>query len=492
MAVLDTLPAGHRYQLEEWIGAGGYSQVWRATDTLLDRQVAVKLLHAGFAADSEVVARFAAEARHGGALNHENIARVYDYGEPGPEAPPYLVLELVDGQSLADRLGRGPLAPPQALEVIAQVADGLAAAHSAGVIHRDIKPGNLVLSSTGLVKITDFGISHAIGSAPITGTGMIIGTVGYLAPERTAGAQATAAGDLYALGMVGYECLAGRPPFSGTAIEQAFAHREQPLPPLPALVPAEVAAFVAQLAAKDPARRPGNAAEVAAQARQLRDDLYGEDARPLGVVSGPAGYQAPAIRPGSFRRTSILPAQAPSGQAQSGQAPSGHAASAQPASAMAGPARGRRAALTAACLALALAGLILASMTLSSLGSSPRPSASGHGARPAGAPRKSAELAVDVNGAALVGEPVTRAARELRRQGLAVRVQWERTSQQSPGRVVRVDPAGRVPRGSLVTLIGARQPDVSAGPGNSGQGHHHGHGNGHGNGHDDNQANGSD
>jgi beta-lactam-binding protein with PASTA domain len=127
-------------------------------------------------------------------------------------------------------------------------------------------------------------------------------------------------------------------------------------------------------------------------------------------------------------------------------------------------------------------------MTLPSLGNSPRPSASAHGTRPAAAPRKSAVLAVDVNSAALVGEPVTRAARELRRQGLAVRVEWERTSQQSPGRVVRVDPAGRVPRGSLVTLIGARQPDVSAGPGNSGQGHHHGHGNGH----DDNQADGSD
>jgi hypothetical protein len=478
MAVLDTLPAGHRYQLEEWIGSGGYSQVWRARDTLLDRQVAVKLLHAGFAADSEAVRRFAAEARHGGALNHENIAHIYDYGEPGPELPPYLVLELVDGQSLADRLARGPLAVPQALEVIAQVADGLAAAHSAGVIHRDIKPGNLVLSSTGLVKITDFGISHAIGSAPITGTGMIIGTVGYLAPERTAGARATAAGDLYALGMVGYECLAGRPPFSGTAIEQAFAHREQPLPPLPALVPAEVAAFVAQLAAKDPDRRPANAAAVAGRARQLRDDLYGEDAPALGLVSGTAGSEAPAGRPVSFRRTSILPVQVPSGQAASAQAGTGQAASAQAGSGQArlAPARGRRAALTAAGLALALAGLILASITLSSLGSSPRSSASAHGSRPAAAPRKSAVLAIDVNGAALVGEPVTRAVRELHRQGLAVRVQWERTSQQSPGRVVRVDPAGRVPRGSLVTLIGARQPDASSGPGNSGHGHHHGHG----------------
>ena len=273
MAVLDTLPAGHRYQLEEWIGAGGYSQVWRARDTLLGRDVAVKLLHAGYAASSEAVARFAAEARHGGSLNHENIARVYDYGEPGPELPPYMVLELVEGQSLADRLASGPLTVPQTLDVIAQAAAGLAAAHGAGVIHRDVKPGNLLLSRTGTVKITDFGISRAIGSAPITGTGMILGTTGYLAPERAAGAAATAASDLYGLGMVGYECLTGSPPFGGTAIEQALAHREQPLPPLPATVPAEVAGLIAQLAAKDPALRPGSAAEVARRARQLRDGL---------------------------------------------------------------------------------------------------------------------------------------------------------------------------------------------------------------------------
>ena len=463
MPVLDMLPAGHRYQLEEWIGAGGYSQVWRARDTLLDREVAVKLLHAGYAANSEAVARFAAEARHGGALNHENIARVYDYGEPEPQVPPYLVLELVDGQSLADRLARGPLAVPQALDVIAQVADGLAAAHSAGVIHRDIKPGNLLLSSTGLVKITDFGISHALGSAPITSTGMIIGTAGYLAPERTAGAQATASGDLYALGMVGYECLAGRPPFSGTPIEQALAQREQPLPPLPATVPGDVAALIAQLAAKDPAGRPDSAAGVARQARELRNGLAGAQTRQLEMVSGPASYEAPGFQSASLGHTSVLPAQAPPAQASPKQASSG---------------RGRRAAIIGSCVALALAGLILASTALSSLGSSPRTSASGHGSRPATAPSKPAELAVDVNGAALIGEPVSHAVRDLRRQGLAVRIQWQRTSDQRPGRVVDVQPAGRVQRGSLVTVIGARQPE------DSGHGHHHGHG--------DNQGNGSD
>ena len=488
MAVLDTLPAGHRYQLEEWIGAGGYSQVWRARDTLLDRDVAVKLLHAGYAANSEAVARFAAEARHGGSLNHENIARVYDYGEPGPQLPPYMVLELVDGQSLADRLTSGPLTVPQTLDVIAQAAAGLAAAHGAGVIHRDVKPGNLLLSRTGTVKITDFGISHAIGSAPITGTGMILGTTGYLAPERAAGATATAASDLYGLGMVGYECLTGCPPFAGTAIEQALAHREQPLPPLPAAVPAEVAGFVAQLAAKDPARRPGSAAEVARRARQLRDGLTGPDARPLPMVSGPAGYPAPGVRPASFRPTSVLSARHQHRAAASSAPPSSApGSSAWGSSAPAPSGRGRRAAITAACLAVALAGLILASTTLSSFGSSPRTSASAPGSASRTAPRKSAVLAVDVNGAALVGQPVGRAARDLRRQGLAVRILWAATSHEPPGRVVRVEPAGRVPRGSLVTVIGARSPEASSGPGKSGNGHHHakdGKGNGQGDGND--------
>jgi eukaryotic-like serine/threonine-protein kinase len=465
MAVLDTLPAGHRYQLGEWIGAGGYSQVWRAKDTLLDRDVAVKLLHAGYAADSQAVARFAAEARHCGALNHENIARVYDYGEPGPQSPPYLVMELVEGQSLADRLEHGPLSVPQALDVIAQAAAGLAAAHNAGIIHRDVKPANLLLSRSGTVKITDFGISHAIGSAPVTASGMIIGTTGYVAPERAAGAQGGAASDLYALGMVGYECLAGIPPFSGTAIEQALAHRAQPLPPLPATVPAEVADFVAQLADKDPAHRPGSAAEVASRAWQLRNGLAGQDARPRPLPSGQANYRAPGGRP-----TSVLPA-----QPSSAQPPSGQPSSAQPLGS-----RTRRAAIAAACLALALGGLILASTTLSSLGSSPRPPASAHGSGSATVPgpRTSAVLAVDVNGAALTGEPVRRAARDLRRQGLAVSIVWESTDQQLPGRVVRVEPAGRVPRGSLVTVVGARQRAASSPPGDSGHGQHHGNGDG--------------
>ena len=193
-----TLLAG-RYVLDEPIGAGGYCEVWRATDTVLTRQVAVKLLHAGYASQGEALARFKAEARHAGALSHENIARVYDYGEPA-DGQSYLVMELVDGPSLADVLARGPLGARPTMDTVAQVAAGLQAAHTAGLIHRDIKPANILFTSGGSVRITDFGIAHAVGSTPVTSTGMVMGTPGYIAPERVSGAQAGTASDLYALG----------------------------------------------------------------------------------------------------------------------------------------------------------------------------------------------------------------------------------------------------------------------------------------------------
>ena len=297
-----------RYVLAEPIGTGGYCEVWRATDTVLARPVAVKLLHAGYARQGEALARFKAEARHAGALSHENIARVYDYGEPA-DGQSYLVMELIDGPSLAKVLAGGPLSAWRTLDVVAQVAAGLQAAHVGGLVHRDIKPANILFAPGGAVRITDFGIAHAVGSAPVTGTGTVMGTPGYIAPERVAGATAEPASDLYALGIVAYECLAGARPFSGGALEVALAHRDRPLPPLPASVPPEVVAFVMLLTAKDPAWRPGSAAEVAQRAARLRDDLRpdGDSARqvravvpyegPLTVADDPAGQGAGASPP---------------------------------------------------------------------------------------------------------------------------------------------------------------------------------------------------
>ena len=275
-----------RYQLDEPIGTGWFSEVWRATDRALSRPVAVKLLHPAYAEQPEALARFRAEARHAAAVWHENIAHIYDYDEPASGPQPYLVMELVDGPSLSGVLADGPLDAARAMDVVAQAAAGLQAAHAMGVVHGDIKPGNLLLASSGTVKITDWGISHA--AAPVSGTvtGIVPGTAEYLAPERIAGAQAGPASDLYALGVVGYECLAGAPPFAGEPPDVACAHRDHPVPPLPGSVPADVSALVMQLVAKDPIRRPGSAAEVAQHATRLRDDLR-ED---LSVGAGRAPY----------------------------------------------------------------------------------------------------------------------------------------------------------------------------------------------------------
>jgi eukaryotic-like serine/threonine-protein kinase len=295
-----------RYVLDEQIGTGGYGEVWRATDTALSRPVAIKLLHPRYTQRSEALARFRAEARHAGGLSHENIAQVLDYGEPVGGQPPYLVMELVDGPSLEDALAGGPLESSQTMDIVAQTAAGLQAAHAAGMIHRDIKPGNLLLAPGGTVKITDFGIAHTIGSAPVTASGELIGTPGYLAPERAEGEQATPASDMYSLGMVAYECLIGAAPFSGTALEVALAHRDLPLPPLPPSVSADVCAFVMRLTAKDPARRLDDAAEVAVWAGLLRD---GVGVSALQAWPDPApGPSAPGSPPvaGWLQRRTVL------------------------------------------------------------------------------------------------------------------------------------------------------------------------------------------
>ena len=259
--------------------------MWRATDTVLTRPVAVKLLHAAYAHQPEARARFRAEALHAGGLAHENIARVYDYGEP-ERGQCYLVMELIEGHSLDSVLADGPLDVARTMDIVAQVAAGLQAAHSAGVIHRDIKPANIMIPSEGAVRITDFGVAHSVGSVPLTATGMMVGSPAYMAPERVSGAQGGPASDLYALGVVAYECLTGARPFNGPPLEVAIAHRDRPLPPLPAWVPAEVTDFVMMLTAKDPDWRPASASEVACQARRLREQVF---SGAISMRSAPAG-----------------------------------------------------------------------------------------------------------------------------------------------------------------------------------------------------------
>jgi eukaryotic-like serine/threonine-protein kinase len=263
-------------------------EVWRGTDLALSRAVAVKLLHPEHASQPDGLVRFRAEAQHAGSLSHPNIAQVYDYCEPAPPDPAYLVLELVDGPSLARHLDGGPLSPASTLDVIEQAATGLAAAHRAGLLHRDIKPGNLLLSPDGLIKITDFGIARAAGSVVHTRTGALTGTPAYLAPERFAGTPATPATDLYALGVVAHQCLTGQLPFVGDPLVVALAHVERDMPPLPESVPTDLAALVADLTRKDPRARPASAIAVLARAGLIRAAISGSPAAPAGSTT-PAG-----------------------------------------------------------------------------------------------------------------------------------------------------------------------------------------------------------
>ncbi|HEX6968003.1 MAG TPA: protein kinase [Micromonosporaceae bacterium] len=248
-----------RYRLVGRIGMGGMSEVWRATDELLDRPVAVKALASPLATDPDLRAGTRREAMAAARLTHPHVTQVYDYGElavAGGPPVPYLVMELVVGESLADRLARGPLPWREAVRMAAQVAAGLAAAHRLGVVHRDIKPGNVMLTATG-AKILDFGIATLTG-APAGDTEPIIGTPAYAAPERLSGI-AGPAGDVYALGALLYEALTGRRAVPAGSWEEAAAtHRAgvRPEPPRVPGLPDEVSVLCLACLAADPSSRP--------------------------------------------------------------------------------------------------------------------------------------------------------------------------------------------------------------------------------------------
>jgi serine/threonine protein kinase len=275
--VSDYLLAG-RYRLTDRIAAGGMGEVWRGQDELLNRAVAVKLLPTVRAGDEAFLARFRAEARYAASLSHPGIARVYDYGESSEFGGAYLVMELVNGEPLSAILARaGRLSADATLDITSQAARALQAAHQAGIVHRDIKPGNLLVSAGGTTKITDFGIATAVRAAQashLTETGMVMGTAMYVSPEQATGAPVNEASDIYSLGVVAYECLAGRPPFTASEpLAIAFAHKHEPVPPLPPDVPPPVSDLVYHMLAKTPAERPADARAVADRADMLRDAL---------------------------------------------------------------------------------------------------------------------------------------------------------------------------------------------------------------------------
>lgn len=269
----DELVLSNRYRLERQLATGGMGEVWEATDELLIRPVAVKLLRREYISDEAARERFRAEARFAAALQHGGIAQVYDYGEQDDLA--YLVMELVPGEPLSKILIRnGVLSAEATLDLVSQAARALQVAHDAGIIHRDIKPGNLMVTGDGTVKITDFGIARNGQVSELTQAGMVMGTAHYVSPEQASGKDITSATDLYSLGVVAHECLSGRPPFDAdTAVAIALKHVRETPPELPPEVPAPVRELVRQLLSKDPAGRPAGAQEVADRAYMIRESL---------------------------------------------------------------------------------------------------------------------------------------------------------------------------------------------------------------------------
>ena len=302
---------GGRYRLGARIASGGMADVWAGRDEVLQRDVAVKVIRPDIEHEKFFALRFRDEAVHAAGLMHANIATVFDYGEDDGLA--YLVMELVDGQPLSAILReRGRLPHGEVRSIMGQAALALAVAHQARVVHRDVKPANMMIRKDGLVKLTDFGIARALDATGHTLHGELLGTPNYISPEQVLGQAATGASDLYALGVVAHEMLSGRRPFDReTPFATAFSHVQEPPPALPDHLPEDLALVIEECLAKDPQHRPAHATAVA-----LR--LGWVTTRPLGSASGWPGPQTPWLtkispprRPHPTRSRSSSPDVAP-------------------------------------------------------------------------------------------------------------------------------------------------------------------------------------
>ncbi|MGH4025249.1 MAG: serine/threonine-protein kinase, partial [Pseudonocardiaceae bacterium] len=315
-----------RYRLGRRIAVGGMGEVWEAEDTRLGRQVAVKVLKPELSGDPEFRARFQTEARMTASLNHPGIAAVHDYGETdvvrsgthSAHTDPhtaYLVMELVAGDPLSAILQRHPrLSAERTLDILGQAAEAVAAAHERGLVHRDIKPANILITPAGRVKLTDFGIAKAVNTAPVTREGMVMGTAHYIAPEQAAGHEAGPASDVYSLGVVGYECLAGQRPFvTDSAVAVAMMHIRDAPPPLPPDVPPGVRALIEAALVKDPGQRYRTGDEFAAAVAAVRAGR--KPPLPSGLAGGAATTALTGHHPA---QTALLPPGALSGQRKQG------------------------------------------------------------------------------------------------------------------------------------------------------------------------------
>ncbi|WKD60085.1 Serine/threonine-protein kinase PknA [Corynebacterium ciconiae DSM 44920] len=290
---------GDDYQLQFIIGHGGMSTVWLATESHTGRDVAVKVLRPEFSDNEEFLTRFRNEAEAAENIASDNVVATYDYREaddPAGNVFCFIVMEYVRGESLADMIRRrGTLDQEQALDVLEQAAHGLAVIHRMGLVHRDIKPGNILITESGQVKITDFGIAKAAEAVPLTRTGMVVGTAQYVSPEQAQGHKVTACSDVYSLGVVGYEVLAGRRPFNGdSTVSVAIAHINEAPPVLPRDIAPEIRELIGICLRKDPQRRYADGDELSHAISAVRFHN-----RPPQPRSAAVAGRAPQHHPGS-------------------------------------------------------------------------------------------------------------------------------------------------------------------------------------------------
>jgi eukaryotic-like serine/threonine-protein kinase len=294
-----------RYRLEERIASGGMGDVWKGTDEVLDRVVAIKIMLDALMEEKGFAERFRAEARTMATINHPGVVRIYDFGS---DQVAYLIMEYVEGEPLSKTLNRvGRLTPARTMSLIAQAAEALQAAHDKGIVHRDVKPGNLLVRPNGTLVLTDFGIARAAAAAQLTATGAVLGTASYIAPEQASGNPATALSDVYSLGIVAYQCLSGHRPFEGdTPLEIAMKHVTGTARPLPDDVPKPIRQVVERAMSKEPRGRWESAEAFANGARHAASGAVPAQRPVVSVGRGVATAQ-PGFKPGAAAVPPPLP-----------------------------------------------------------------------------------------------------------------------------------------------------------------------------------------